>query len=71
MSALASEIQNIPQQTSQASPDGIADSLIRVNGLTYRMPSNMSVVVSRNMKRSYANLDSYNQGGKVIITWNS
>jgi len=31
----------------------------------------MSVVVSRNMKRSYANLDEYGPGGKIIITWNS
>lgn len=71
MDALASKIEGGTGEVKQASPDGLADSLIRVNGLSYRMPSNMSVVVSRNMKRSFANLDSYKEGGKVIITWNS
>jgi hypothetical protein len=69
--SLANEIQGASGQVMQAQPDGLADSLIRVNGLSYRMPSNMSVVVSRTMKRSYANLDSYGPGGKIIITWNS
>jgi len=71
MSNLATEIEGGTGQVTQASPDGLADSLIRVNGLSYRMPSNMSVVVSRNMKRSYANLDAYQADGKIIITWNS
>lgn len=71
MSALANEIEGGTGQVSQSQPDGLADSLIRVNGMSYRLPSNMSICVSRNMKRSFANLDSYNQGGKVIITWNS
>jgi hypothetical protein len=61
----------IQQEQKSVSPDGLADSLVRVNGLSYRMPSNMSVVVSRNMKRSQANLDSYGPDGKIIITWNS
>jgi hypothetical protein len=69
--SLANQIEGGSGQVSQAQPDGLADSLIRVNGLSYRMPSNMSVVVSRNMKRSFANLDSYKSGGKIIITWNS
>ena len=69
--SLASQIEGGSGQISQAQPDGLADSLIRVNGLSYRMPSNMSVVVSRNMKRSQANLDSYGSGGKIIVTWNS
>ena len=69
--SLASQIEGGSGEIKQAQPDGLADSLIRVNGLSYRMPSNMSVVVSRNMKRSFANLDSYKSGGKVIITWNS
>lgn len=70
---LASEIEGGGSQGEQKEQGGmgLADSLIRVNGLSYRMPSNMSVVVSRNMKRSYANLDSYRSNGKVIITWNS
>jgi len=71
MTTIASEIQGGSGQVQQAQPDGLADSLIRVNGLSYRMPSNMSVVVSRSMKRSFANLDQYKSGGKVIITWNS
>jgi len=71
MSNLANEIEGASGQVAQAQPDGLADSLIRVNGLSYRMPSNMSVVVSRTMKRSYANLDAYQQNGKIIITWNS
>ena len=71
MTTIASEIEGGTGEVKQASPNGLADSLIRVNGLSYRMPSNMSVVVSRSMKRSFANLDSYKQGGKVIITWNS
>ena len=71
MTTIASEIEGGRGQVNQSQPDGLADSLIRVNGLSYRMPSNMSVVVSRNMKRSYANLDSYQSGGKIIITWNS
>lgn len=66
--SLAEQIQ---QEQKSVSPDGLADSLVRVNGLSYRMPSNMSVVVSRNMKRSFANLDSYGPDGKIIITWNS
>jgi hypothetical protein len=69
--SLANQIEGGSGQVSQTQPDGLADSLIRVNGLSYRMPSNMSVVVSRNMKRSFANLDSYKSGGKIIITWNS
>jgi len=68
---IASEIENSSGQVARAQPDGLADSLIRVNGLSYRMPSNMSVVVSRSLKRSYANLDQYRQNGKVIITLNS
>jgi len=68
---IASEIQNASGAVSQAQPDGLADSLIRVNGLSYRMPSNMSVVVARSMKRSYANLDQYQQNGKIIITLNT
>jgi hypothetical protein len=71
MTTIASEIEGGQGQVNQSQPDGLADSLIRVNGLSYRMPSNMSVVVSRNMKRSFANLDSYQSGGKIIITWNS
>jgi hypothetical protein len=71
MTTIASEIEGGRGEMKQSQPDGLADSLIRVNGLSYRMPSNMSVVVSRNMKRSFANLDSYQSGGKVIITWNS
>ena len=71
MTTIASEIEGGSGEVKQASPDGLADSLIRVNGLSYRMPSNMSVVVSRSMKRSYANLDKYSSGGKIIITWNS
>lgn len=71
MTTIASEIEGGRGEVKQSQPDGLADSLIRVNGLSYRMPSNMSVVVSRNMKRSYANLDSYGPGGKIIITWNS
>lgn len=62
---------NIVNQEVKEEPEGLADSLIRVNGLSYRMPSNMSVVVARTMKRSFANLDNYKQGGKIIITWNS
>jgi hypothetical protein len=69
--SLANQIEGGSGQVSQGQPDGLADSLIRVNGLSYRMPSNMSVVVSRNMKRSFANLDSYKSGGKIIVTWNS
>lgn len=69
--SLASQIEGQMDQTVRPQADGLADSLIRVNGLSYKMPSNMSVCVSRSMKRSYANLDSYNQGGKIIITWNS
>jgi hypothetical protein len=71
MTTIASEIEGGTGEVKQASPSGLADSLIRVNGLSYRMPSNMSVVVSRSMKRSFANLDSYKQGGKIIVTWNS
>lgn len=71
MSNLASEVEGGSGQVTQAQPDGLADSLIRANSLFYRMPSNMSVCVSRTMKRSYANLSSYNQNGKIIITWNS
>lgn len=67
---IASEIENASGAVPQSQPDGLADSLIRVNGLSYRMPSNMSVVVARSMKRSYANLDQYNQNGKIIITLN-
>jgi hypothetical protein len=62
MTTIASEIEGGTGEVKQASPNGLADSLIRVNGLSYRMPSNMSVVVSRSMKRSFANLDSYKQG---------
>ena len=69
--SLASQIEGQMDQTVRPQADGLADSLIRVNGLSYKMPSNMSVCVSRSMKRSYANLDQYNQGGKIIITWNS
>jgi len=68
MSSLSQEIQ---ENVQVARPDGIADSLIRVNGLSYRLPSNMSVVVNRSMKRSFANLDSYSQNGKIIVTWNT
>ena len=71
MTTIASEIEGGSGEMKQASPNGLADSLIRVNGLSYRMPSNMSVVVSRSMKRSFANLDSYKAGGKIIVTWNS
>lgn len=71
MANLANQIEGQMDQTVRPQADGLADSLIRVNGLSYRMPSNMSVVVSRSMKRSYANLDAYNQGGKIIVTWNS
>ena len=71
MANLANQIEGQVDQTVRPQADGLADSLIRVNGLSYRMPSNMSVVVSRSMKRSYANLDAYNEGGKIIITWNS
>lgn len=71
MSSLANEIEGASGEVKQSQPDGLADSLIRVNGLSYRMPSNMSVVVSRSMKRSFANLDSYKEGGKIIVTWNS
>jgi len=70
MSSLANEIEG-SASSAQPQGDGLADSLIRVNGLSYRMPSNMSVVVSRSMKRSYANLDEYKQNGKIIVTWNS
>lgn len=66
-SQLADELKS-GQSTRQ---EGLAESLIRVNALDYRLPSNMSVVVSRNLKRSYANLDSYQQNGKAIITWNT
>jgi hypothetical protein len=71
MSSLANEVEGASGQVTQAQPDGLAQSLIFANGLNYRMPSNMSVTVSRTMKRSYANLDAYNQNGKIIITWNS
>ena len=71
MANLANQIEGQLDQTVRPQADGLADSLIRVNGLSYRMPSNMSVVVSRSMKRSYANLDVYHQGGKIIVTWNS
>lgn len=71
MSNLANEIEGASGQVQQAQPDGLADSLTRINGLSYRMPSNMAVCVSRTLKRSYANLDTYQQNGKIIITWNS
>lgn len=51
---------------------GLAESLIRVNALDYRLPSNMSVVVERSMKRSFADdSGTYKENGKVIITLNS
>ena len=68
-STLQNELQGNVQPMGRA--DGLADSLIRVNGLQYRMPSNMSVVTMRSMNRSFANLDKYNAGGKIIVTWNT
>lgn len=70
MSDLQSEIEQ-GQANQAVTPEGLATSLLIVNSLQYKMPSNMSVVVSRNMKRSFANLESYRQGGKIIVTWNT
>lgn len=69
---LQQELENTNSGASADSrSDGLADSLIRVNALDYKLPSNMSVVTARSMKRSFANLDSYSAGGKIIITWNT
>lgn len=70
MSTIENEITGGAQIQSQA-PQGLAESLINANGLSYRMPSNMSVCVMRTMSRSYANLDRYNAGGKIIVTFNT
>jgi len=70
MSAIQDEISGEVKQ-QQRSPDGVAQSLIRVNQLGYKLPANMSVVVNRTMSRSYANLDKYTSGGKVIVTFNT
>jgi len=70
--SLESEMKNDTMApASQRSSEGLAESLIRVNALDYELPSNMSVVVARNLKRSFANLDQYKQNGKVIITLNT
>jgi len=70
MSAIQDEISG-EVKMQQRSPDGLAQSLINVNQLGYRMPANMSVCVNRTMSRSYANLDTYSPGGKVIVTFNT
>jgi hypothetical protein len=70
MSQLQNEIEQ-GQARQDATPEGLATSLLVVNSLQYKMPSNMSVCVSRNMKRSFANLESYREGGKIIVTWNT
>ena len=38
MSAIANEIEGGSGEVTQSRPDGLADSLIRVNGLSYRLP---------------------------------
>jgi len=70
MSAIQDEISG-EVKMQQRSPDGLAQSLVNVNQLGYRMPANMSVVVNRTMSRSYANLDTYSPGGKIIVTFNT
>ena len=70
MSAIQDEISG-EVKMQQRSPDGLAQSLVNVNQLGYRMPANMSVVVNRTMSRSYANLDTYAPGGKIIVTFNT
>jgi len=70
MSAIQDEISG-EVKMQQRSPDGLAQSLVNVNQLGYRMPANMSVTVNRTMSRSYANLDTYAPGGKIIVTFNT
>ena len=69
--SIESEMKEQGMAPSSGRENGLAESLIRVNSLDYELPSNMSVVVSRNLKRSFANLDQYKENGKVIITLNT
>lgn len=70
--SLGDELKEVAQEQQPAGREqGLADSLIRLNQLSYRLPSNLSVTVSRNMKRSFADKNTYNANGKIIITWNT